>query len=65
MRAGRFGHWLGRAAAVVMLGAVVVVAGASAAGAAELTGGSPGSAVGQAAQTSATGIARALEGTWE
>ena len=64
MRAGRFGHWLGRTAAVVAFGAVVLVAGASAAGAAELTGGSPGSAIGQAAQTSAAGMARALENEW-
>jgi hypothetical protein len=65
MRAGRFGHWLGRTAAVVALGAVVLVAGASAAGAAELTGGSPGSAIGQAAQASAAGMAHTLDTGWE
>lgn len=65
MRAGRFGRWAGRTAIVVALGAVALIAGASAAGAAELTGGSAGAVVGQVAQSTASDAVRALDAEWQ
>ncbi len=64
MRAGRFGRWVWRTAAVVALGTVALIAGASAAGAAELTGGSAGAVVGQVAQAAASDTARTFDHDW-
>lgn len=64
MRAGRFGQRFGRAAIVVALVAGVFVAGTSVASAAELTGDTSASVVGEQVQSSIDTIVQTLDTDW-
>jgi hypothetical protein len=65
MRAGRFGSKAGRVAVVVALVLGTLVAGTTAAGAAELSSvGTSASTIGQVAQTTSDQLAQTYEVDW-